>query len=236
MDASVDAQLRAESVSFTARDGELLRAIGEHGSVSGAAATLGRSRARALARVDTLESAFGPLVERHRGGASGGGSELTPAARSLLTRFERLRTALAGTANVEEWVLPGTVTERTGELGVVETEAGPIRALLARRDSDALSEVGATVQVSVRSDSVTLHSPTDAPATDGTSARNQFEGTVSGIESGAAITQVRVDVGSETTAVALLTRESLDTLALDEGAAVIVSFKATATRAIPVTA
>jgi molybdate transport system regulatory protein len=234
MDASVDAQLRADSVSFGPADAELLRTIGERGSVSSAAAALGRSRAHALDRVETLESAFGPLVERHRGGAGGGGSELTGHAQSILTRFERLRVTLAGTASATEWVLSGTVTDRTGELGVVETEAGPIRALLTRHNGDTLPDVGATVQVSVRSDSVTLHSPSDAPAAGETSARNQFEGTVEGVEPGDAIAQVRVDVGAASPAVALLTRESRDRLALEGGTTVVVSFKATATRAIPV--
>jgi len=49
-------------------DAALLRAVHEAGSVAGAASELGRSRARALLRIEALEGAFGTLVERRRGG------------------------------------------------------------------------------------------------------------------------------------------------------------------------
>mgnify|MGYP000383302938 CR=1 FL=1 len=231
MDSGVDAQLRADGVSFTAADAALLSAIAEHGSVSGAAAALGRSRARALDRVDTLESAFGPLVERQRGGASGGGSELTETARELLARFERLRAALDGAAGVAESVLAGTVVERDGELGVVETEAGQVRALLVADDPVA---VGQRVQVSIRSDAVTLHDPSAPPAADATSARNHFEGVVAAVDRGDAIATVTVSVPPECPITAVLTHESLDRLGLGEGVPVVLTFKATATRATPV--
>lgn len=232
MDAGVDAQLRADGLAFTAGDAELLRTVGERGSVSGASDALGRSRARALDRIERLEKAFGPLVERRRGGSSGGGSELTDAAETLLARFDRLRATLAGTANVEECVIAGRVTERDGELGVVATAAGDLRARLVDPDDDALG-VGASVEVIVRSDAVTLHACDDAPDAGATSARNRFEGTVRSVERGTAIGRASVDVGTADPLMALLTHESLDRLALRPGAAVVASFKATATRALP---
>ena len=61
-------------VELDARDAVLLRTIARTGSVAGASAELGRSRARALSRIETLESAFGELVERRRGGSGGGGA------------------------------------------------------------------------------------------------------------------------------------------------------------------
>jgi len=234
MDASVDAQLRADGVAFEAADAALLRAVGEAGSVSGAASDLDRSRARALDRIETLEGAFGPLVERRRGGAGGGGSELTPTARELLAEFARLQATLAGTAGLEERVLPGTVREREGELGVVETDAGAVRArLVAGPDRDP-PEPGDDVQVGIRSDAVTLHAPADSPPADGTSARNRFEGTVVDVDRRTAVGSISVEVGGPEPLVAVLTRESLDRLALEPGSAVVVTFKATATRAIPV--
>jgi molybdate transport system regulatory protein len=234
MDASVDAQLRADGIAFDAADATLLRAVGEAGSVSGAAGELGRSRARALDRIETLEGAFGPLVERRRGGAEGGGSELTPTARALLARFARLRATLAGTANVEERVLPGTVREREGELGVVGTGTGTLRArLVAGPDRDPPG-TGDDVQVGVRSDAVTLHAPADSPPADGTSARNRFDGTVVDVDRGTAVGSVSVEVGGPEPLVAVLTRESLDRLGIEDGSPVVVTFKATATRAIPV--
>lgn len=233
MDATADAQLRADGVSFTAADAELLRAIAAEGSVSGASDTLGRSRARALSRIETLEDAFEPLVDRERGGATGGGSTLTPVARDLIARFERLRATLAGTASAEECVLSGTVTDWNDQLCVVQTGSGEVRARVVDRPTQSLAEE-VRVQVSVRSDTVTLQKPTDAPPGDGTSARNRFEGTVEDVDREGAIGRVRVDIGQDNRLVALLTDESLERLALDSGDTVVASFKATATRAIPV--
>ena len=232
MEATVDAQLRADDVAFTESDAALIRAIAEAGSVSGAATTLGRSRARALARIETLEEAFGPLVDRQRGGQSGGGSELTDAGETVLARFDRLQASLAGTAAVAECVLSGRVTDRTGELGVIETDAGTIQARLLGRPGRDPPDVGSLVQVSVRSDAVTVQAPEDTPPLDGTSARNRFEGTVTAIDPGTAIVTVTVDIGGSESLVALLTQDSRERLALETGSPVVVFFKATATRAI----
>lgn len=232
MDATVDAQLRADGVEFTAADAELLRAVDDRGSVNGAAEELGRSRARALDRIGTLEDAFDSLVERQRGGADGGGSELTEAAQSLLARFDRLRATLVGTAAVAERVLLGRVVEREGELGVVDTDAGAVRARLVAQPAREPAGVGASVQVGVRSDAVTLYAPADSPPADGISAQNRFEATVVGIDRGTSIASVGVDVGGPDPLVALLTHDSLDRLGLADGSPVVVTFKATATRAI----
>ena len=232
MDASVDAQLQADDVAFTAADAALLRAIDEAGSVAGASEALGRSRARALARIEELEDAFGSLVERQRGGETGGGSELTSGATTLLARFDRLQAALAGTTRAEEYVVSGTVAERTGELGVVDTPVGSLRTRLVDRDDRPPIEVGGRVQVSLRADAVTLHDPADVPAASATSARNRIEGTVQTVDRGEAIGRVAVDVGTADPLVALLTTESLDRMGLDPGTSVVASFKATATRAL----
>ncbi|WP_435100519.1 TOBE domain-containing protein [Halarchaeum sp. P4] len=226
MDAGFDARLYADDVAFGARDAALLRAIDTAGSLNAAAERLGRSYSRAHGRLDELEDAFGPLVERTRGGASGGGTTLTEDARALLARFERLRAGYAAIAETTVAVLAGTVVERTGELGTVETAAGPVRALVPPDTDD--------VEVSVRADAVTLHAPDDVPPSDATSARNRFEGTVTDVESGDAVTRVRVDVGADAPLDALLTAESVERLDISVGCAVVASFKATATRATPV--
>lgn len=226
MDAGVEARLHAGDVTFGDDDATLLRAIAEHGSVSAATNELGRSRPRALGRLETLESAFGSLVTRHRGGSGGGGSQLTDDAHTLLARFDRLQTALSGTAHVAETVFDGEVLDRAGELGLVETRAGTLRALL-----DESATVGSRVQVSVRADTVTLHAPDEAPAAAATSARNRFTGTVRALDVGEAVVHVSLDVGPSLSLTALVTVESVDRLALVAGDDVAVSFKATATRA-----
>lgn len=249
MDAGFDARLREGGGTFDDRDATLLRAVDEAGSLNAAATDLGRSYARAHERLTDLEAAFGPLVERQRGGAGGGGSRLTPNGHRLLARFDRLRATLAGTTTVEETVLAGRVVDRDGELATVETPAGTLRALAP--DVDA-------VQVAVRADAVTLHAPDDAPPAGGTSARNRFAGRVAQVDRGASVALVTValdapdpsdeSVASDDTTptppadrteddgptlAALVTTDSVDRLGLATGTPVVATLKATATRATP---
>ena len=223
MDAGFEARLRADGEAFEARDAALLRAVDEHRSLNAAADALGRSFSRAHARITALEAEFGPLVERQRGGVGGGGSELTDAARDLLARFERLRTAYADTATVAETVLDGRIAERDGELATVETNAGTVRALAP--------EAGERVAVTLRADAITLHAPDDVPAAGEMSARNRFRGEAVDLVRGETIGRVGVDVGAETPLTVLVTHDALEALDLAVGDPVVASFKATATRA-----
>lgn len=225
MDAGFDAQLRADDVEFTEKDATLLEAVDEIGSIHKAAEKLGRSYSRSHQRITALEEAFGTLVERQRGGPSGGGSTLTEHANELLSRFDRLRAGYSSVAETTEAVLEGTVEKRTGELGTVTTAAGQVRAIVPP-DIE-------TVQVGLRADSVTLHDPNETPAESATSARNRFEGHVLGINRGEAISLVSVDVGAEEPLSALVTEDSRQRLELEPGSRIVASFKATATRATP---
>jgi len=220
-----ETRLSVDDATVDERDVELLRAVDEHGSIHAAAEALGRSYARMQGRIVDLEDAAGPLVERRRGGADGGGSELTENARQLLGRFERLDAAFAGVAGVEDAVFEGPVVERDGELATVDTEAGRIRALVP--------PAAERVAVSVRSDAVTLTAPSDRPDPDGTSARNRFEGTVRAVDPGESVAGVTVDIGAPTPVRALVTRDSAARLGLEPGRRVVASFKATATRGVP---
>ena len=216
------ATLVRNDIEFGERDVRLLRAIGETGSVAKAASVLGRSRARDLSRIDELESAFGDLVERHRGGTDGGGSRLTENAVQLLNQYERLQLALSATARVSETVLDGTVDTVTGELADVATECGTICGL-----HDAV-EPGDSVQIRIGADAVTLLDPTATPDPDSTSARNQFSGTIDGIDPGETVSTVRIEVGGSTFR-ALVTKNSATRLSLVDGREVVVTWKATAT-------
>lgn len=227
MEASVAATLRVGDVTVDNSDAALLRAVAETGSVSGAAETLGRSRSRALSRLERLEAVAGSLVERRRGGAGGGGSSLTDDGRALLARYDRLRAALSGTAAAAETVFDGRVTAADGELLAVRTDAGPLRALVAG-DAPAVDD---RVQVGVRADAVTLHDLDGAPAGVATSAHNRFEGRVAAVGPGESVARVAVDVGAADPLRSLVTRESATRLSLAEGRRVVASFKATATRA-----
>lgn len=217
--------IEAGDLTVDERDVAALDAIDAEGSMHAAAAELGRSYSRLQNRVVELEAEFGPLVERQRGGEGGGGSTLTRQARDLLDTFERLRVEVSGLADAEESVFTGRVVDRDGTLATVETGAGTLTAVL--------SEPADEVQVSVRSDTVVLTDPAEGPEPDDTSARNRFSGTVTDVESDESLGRVTVDVGSETPLRALVTRDSLDRLALDAGEEIVASFKATATRAVP---
>lgn len=217
--------LTIDDVTVDGRDVRMLRAIDEHGSMSAAAEALGRSYPRLHQRVSELEAAAGALVERRRGGADRGGSTLTDAARDLLTRFDRLAAGYEGVARVDETVLRGPVSDRDGELGVVDADVGGVVAVLPP-DADRAA-------VAIRSDAVVLTAPADAPEAGGTSFRNRFAGTVAWLETGDAVARVGVSIG-DAELVALVTRRSVDALDLAAGTEVVASFKATAARGVAI--
>jgi len=223
-------------VEFDGRDAALLRAVAAAGSVAGAATELGRSRARALSRIERLEEAFGTLVERRRGGSGGGGSRLTDAGRGLLDRYDRLQAVLAATASVPETVLDGTVTGVDGELADVDTAVGRVRGLhggVVERDDGARERVavGDAVQVRIGADAVTIHSGDAGVDPDSTSARNRLHGEVAGVDDGETVSTVRIAVDGTTFRV-LITAESAARLALSPGDEVAIRWKATATRVV----
>ena len=240
-------------VEFDGRDAALLRAVDATGSVSGAAAELGRSRARALSRIEALEDAYGALVERRRGGEGGGGSRLAPAGRDLLDRYDRLQAVLAAAAAVPETVLDGTVTAVDGELAAVDTPVGELSGLHggsgdgaddgAENGGGSGAAVGDAVQVRIGADAVTVNDAGGAVKPDATSARNRLAGRVSAIDSGATVSTVAIAVepadGSgdatdgDLTVAALITAESIERLDLAVGDAVSIRWKATATRLVP---
>jgi len=225
MDREFEAQLAVGDVTVTERDVEMLRAVDDHGSMHGAAEALGRSYPHLQRRLVELESAAGDLTERSRGGADGGGTELTVRARDLLRQFARFRVELSGVAAVTESTLEGTVVDRDGEVGTVETDAGAVAAVVPR-DADH-------VEVSVRSDAVALRAPGSVEHDD-TSLRNELAGTVERVEAGDAVVTVTVELDGGPEVTALVTEQSRDSLDLEPGRRVVATFKATATRAIPV--
>ncbi|OAQ53571.1 molybdenum-binding protein [Natrinema mahii] len=228
MEKEFDTYLRIDDVTVDRSDVAMLRAIDDRGSLSGAAEALERSYPRLQQRVVELEDAIGPLVERTRGGAGGGGSSLTDRARDLLARFDRLVAAYEGVARVDETVLSGPVVDRDGELATVATAAGEVLAVVP---SEA-----AAASVTIRSDAVSLHAPEDVPRAEGTSVRNRFPGTVAWLEAGDAVARVGItleaaeDGGAEL--VALVTRRSVDALGLEPGRPIVASVKATAVRGV----
>ena len=255
------AALIEDGVEFDGRDAALLRAVDAAGSVAGAASDLGRSRARALSRIEALEDAYGTLVERRRGGEGGGGSRLAASGRALLDRYDRLQAVLAATAAVPETVLDGTVTAVDGEFAVVDTAVGELSGLHGGSGNGADDSVesggggvavGDAVQVRIGADAVTVNDAAVAVDPDATSARNRLGGRVSRVDPGETVSTVRIAVGAAEVAgdaddsdaadldaadpdvevAALITAESIERLGLATGDPVSIRWKATATRLV----
>lgn len=69
----------------------LLEMIDEHGSITLAGRAMGMSYRRAWLLVDTMNGSFrGPVVASARGGAGGGGAELTALGREVLVRYREM--------------------------------------------------------------------------------------------------------------------------------------------------
>ncbi len=72
----------------------LLEAIGQAGSISGAARLLGMSYPRAWNLVEALDGELGvAVVTRAPGGQRGGGAALTEAGRAIIARYRGLEAA-----------------------------------------------------------------------------------------------------------------------------------------------
>jgi molybdate transport system regulatory protein len=72
----------------------LLEAIGDLGSISAAARSMGMAYRHAWQLVDELNRSFAtPVVEVSVGGREGGGAQLTASGRNLVVRFHRMEKA-----------------------------------------------------------------------------------------------------------------------------------------------
>ena len=75
----------------------LLRNVERTGSLWKASAEMGMSYSKAWRLMRHVEKRLNfPLLERHTGGASGGGSLITPKARDLLYRYEKFQKDVDG--------------------------------------------------------------------------------------------------------------------------------------------
>ncbi|MTE00610.1 LysR family transcriptional regulator [Paracoccus sp. YIM 132242] len=77
---------------------QLLRLIGQHGSISAAGRAMGMSYKRAWSLVEEMNGAFAtPLVDSSRGGPGGGGATVTATGQAVLRHYESLERLLRDT-------------------------------------------------------------------------------------------------------------------------------------------
>jgi molybdate transport system regulatory protein len=102
--------LRGKEVGLGPGKAELLAAVAETGSITGAAQHLKISYMHAWSLVQTMNGCFrAPLVRSSRGGQRGGGAGLTDAGREVLAIYremtaEATRVAQAGWERLQPWL------------------------------------------------------------------------------------------------------------------------------------
>jgi molybdate transport system regulatory protein len=84
-----------DEVVFSTWRAALLKAVGDTGSISAAAAQMKVQYRTAWQKINEMETRLGvKLVETQVGGHHGGGATLTPAARDYLDKFTRFNEAV----------------------------------------------------------------------------------------------------------------------------------------------
>ncbi len=231
----------------------LLRAIGEHGSITHAAKAIGLSYKAAWDAVETMNTVAGePLVARSAGGRGGGSTTLTAHGRALVDRYARLEevhhrfVALldGGSADLaRDFDLLRTINMKTSArnqyLGTVSTHKpgavndeveltldGGMRivAIVTSESARALGlAVGATAFALVKASSVLI--ATDLAGAR-LSARNQLAGTVRAVTPGAVNAEVVIDLAGGAQIAAIVTQASVAALGLAPGVAATALVKA----------
>ena len=97
---------------------DLLEAIAAEGSISAAGRRMGMSYKRAWTLVEDMNAGFTePLVMSARGGAHGGGAELTDAGRQVLSAYRALTARLAEAGAAEIAAIGALVrTQKTNDM------------------------------------------------------------------------------------------------------------------------
>ena len=231
----------------------LLRAIAEHGSITQGAKAFGMSYKAAWDAIDTMNNIAGaPLVERSTGGRGGGSTRLTERGLQIVERFgevEKLHQRfvkllsdeaidVANDFNVMRMLnmrtsarnqLIGTVSGY--KAGAVNDEieltlpgGARIVAVVTRESTESLGlKPGASAFALVKASSVIV--ATDLAGAK-LSARNQLHGTVTAVTPGAVNAEVVLDIGGGMSIAAIVTQESLKSLALAPGGKATALFKA----------
>ena len=223
----------------------LLEAIGEGGSISAAAKTVGLSYKGAWDAVQALNNLFErPLVIAQPGGKAGGAAIVTPAGQAVLLAFRKVETELSSVIGEFEQRLAGEsvpleafirslsmkTSARNALRGAVSRVTdGAINSEVAVKISDTVEIVAVITKESVKDlalepgrpamalikSSFVILAEGNAPLR--TSARNRLPGVVIRHEVGAVNDEVVLDIGDGKTITATITRESGRELGLAVG-------------------
>ncbi|GAA5088886.1 TOBE domain-containing protein [Paenalcaligenes hermetiae] len=230
----------------------LLAAIHEHGSISAAARHIDLSYKAAWDAIDTMNNLSDePLVLRTTGGQRGGGASLTPKALEILELYQQLDAAhqrfmshlakaqpgsdknleLLQTMMVQTSArnnFAGKITKIT--LGAVNTEVAldiggtqPIIASITNESVDSMGlKEGMRALAFLKASSIIVGLPSESKL----SARNQLQGTIAHIESGAVNAEIGIKISEKHRITAIITMQSLENLKLKVGQPAIAIFKA----------
>lgn len=232
---------------------ELLRAVGEHRSITRAAKAFGMSYKAAWDAIDTMnERSATPVVERVTGGKGGGHTQVTEFGQRLIERYEKihevhqrfLRLIEQDAMNLDEefsllkvlnmktsarnqWV--GKVTAvRSGAVNdeIEVSLPGGLRltAIVTRESTESLGlRTQMTVIALVKSSAVLLAVDLDDARV---SARNRIEARVRTVTPGAVNAEVVLQAEGGVDVVAIVPQAAVGDLGLQAGAAVTALVKA----------
>jgi len=244
---------RGEGPRIGAERIALLEALGDLGSIRGAAERVGLSYKAAWDAVQALNNLFeAPLVVARAGGRQGGAAELTDSGRALIAAFHRVESELGQVVERLERGLTG-LPEDVGalfwSLGMQTSARNALRGVVTRITDGAVNaEVvlavagGVEIVAVVTRESLTaLRLATGRPVIalikstfvvlakgEGlvTSARNQIAGVVSARLDGPVSSEITLEIAQGKTLVATITRESAEAMGLALGQAVTALIKA----------
>jgi molybdate transport system regulatory protein len=250
--ALLSAELRLAG-RLDARFFALLDALQRTGSINRAAATAGLSYKGAWLLLESAcNLANEPLLETATGGAGGGGTQLTDAARGLLEAWHALQSEHREFLRAQEQrlaqhpALQGLLRRMSMKTSARNQFAGTVSALhigpvsaevaIALKSGDSITATltsaaakrlklkkGKEALALIKASAVVLVSDFAGWQL---SARNQLAGTVSRIERGAVSSLVVLTLPGGAAITATLTNEGLDALGLKVGAPATAVFKA----------
>ena len=232
----------------------LLQAVAREGSITAGAKAVGLSYKAAWDALDAMANLFGkPLLATKSGGATGGGSALTPAAIKVIEAYARMEAEMARVLRSLEPELAGSEVKPINLMSgfLMRTSArNALRGVVTALKSDKLnSEVAVqvtqenTIYASVTAQSVRelglcpgrdaivlIKAPFVMIALEGdlkTSARNSISGTVLRHETSDINAEVVIDIGDGKTLAANISAYSAKDLKIRVGTSVRAMFDST---------